>query len=125
MAIRSNTNAARAAIREYIADTLVLRSDEFSRFDASGTIEEACSAYVGYLDRIFANDHLLKTAADRIANDLDGGGAWEICTYERAKLVGAWLQETDAEIDEWYERGKADEMFRRLIIREIITLARR
>lgn len=125
MAIRSNSNAARAAIREYIGETLELRSDEFTHFDASGTLEETCAAYVNYLNTIFKNDYFLKTTADKIANDIDGGGAWEVNTYERARLVGSWLHETDAEIDEWYECGKADEMFRRLIIREIMTIARR
>lgn len=125
MAVRSNSKVAKEAIRRYIGETLVLRSDEFTRFDASGTLEGTCKAYVAYLDHIFRNDYVLKTTADRIRHDLDGGGAWEICTYERARLIGSWLQQTDEEIDRYYERDMCDDTFRNLIVREVMDLARR
>lgn len=125
MAIRSNTKEAKAAIREYIKDTLVLRSDEFTRFDASGTLEDTCRAYVDYIDEIMRNDHVCKGTANHIRHDLDGGGAWEVYTYERAKLVGSWLHQTEEEIDRYYERGMCDETFRNLIVREIMQLAGR
>ena len=125
MAIRSNTKAAKAAIREYIQKTLALRSNEFTRFDASGSLEDTCKAYCEYLDRIFKGDYVMKGTADYIRHDLDGGGAWEICTYERGKLVGSWLQQDTATIDRYYDLGKCDEMFRYLIVREVMQLAGR
>ena len=126
MAIRSNTKAARAAIREYIAKVLVERSDELNPlYETGGTLEDMCAEYVAYLNRVLSDRRYYRTDADRIAQDMNSGGPWELCTYERARLVGAWLHETEAEIDAWYERGKADEMFCNLITREILTLARR
>lgn len=125
MAIRSNTKAAKEAIRKYISETLALRSDEWSRFSEGESLADTCKAYCDYLDRIFRNDYVLKGTGNRIRHDIDGGGAWEVCTYERAKLIGSWLQQSESEIDDYYERGMCDETFRNLIVREIMQLARR
>lgn len=125
MSVRSNSKVAKEAIREYIRETLALRSDEFTRFDASGDLAETCKAYCEYLDRIFKGDHFMKCTADYIRHDMDGGGAWEIYTWERALLIGSWLQQTDAEIERYYERGMCDDTFHYLIVREITQLARR
>ena len=125
MAIRSNSKEAKAAIRKYIGETLALRSDESTRFDAAGSLEETCKAYVEYIDEIMKNDLAVRGTANHIRHDLDGGGAWEVYTYERAKLVGSWLHQTEEEIDRYYERGMCDETFRNLIVREVMQLAGR
>ena len=125
MAIRSNSKAAKTAIRKYIKETLALRSDESRRFENCNDLADTCAAYCDYLDRIFKNDYVLKYTSTRIAHDIDGGGAWEIGTWERALLIGEWLQEDEATLDRFYEQGKVDEMFRRLIIREVMQLAGR
>ena len=126
MAIRSNSKAATDKIKAYIWECLVERSDESSRFNVLGaTFEGLCKAYTEYLDEIFRNDYKLKSTADRVRYDLDGGGAWEVGTWERAKMVGFWLDETEDEIDRYYERGKADDMWRNLIVREVMKAAGR
>lgn len=125
MAIRSNSKAAKAAIREYVKKTLALRSDEWTRFEQGNDLADTCRAYCDYLDRIFKNDYVLKYTSQRISHDIDGGGAWEIGTWERALLIGEWLQEDEATLDRFYEQGKVDEMFRYLITREVIQLAGR
>ena len=125
MAVRSNSKAAKEAIREYIRETIATRSDESRLFDNCTSLAETCKAYCEYLDHIFRNDYTMRTTASRIRHDIDGGGAWEICTYERAKLVGSWLQQDEATIDNYYERGMCDDTFRNLIVREIMQLAGR
>lgn len=125
MAIRSNTKAAKEAIRKYIRETLALRSDEWSRFSEGESLEDTCKSYCEYLDSIFKGDYVMKCTADYIRHDIDGGGAWEICTYERAKLIGSWLQQSESEIDDYYERGMCDETFRNLVVREVLAMAGR
>lgn len=125
MAIRSDSKAAKAAIRNYIREVLIDRSDEDTRFRNCESLADTCKGYVEYLDSVFKNDHVAKCTRDRIYHDLDGGGAWEIGTWERGLLVGSWLQQDETTIDRYYEQGKCDEMFRYLVAREIMTLAGR
>lgn len=125
MSIRSNTKAAKAAIREYVKGVLIDRSDEFTRYVVSDDLAATCKGYVEYLRTILKNDYAIKCDRDRIYHDMDGGGAWEIGTWERALLVGSWLHQDEQTINRYYERGDCDEMFRYLIAREILFLAGR
>lgn len=119
MALRTNSKEARQAIRHYVEGCV--RDMELDTTDE--TFEGRCAFLLNGMRRRF-NRTFYPTDYDLIDAEVNGGGVWTPGTWDRALLIAGWLHETEEEAERHYERGKVDELFTRLVSREIIEAAR-
>lgn len=117
--LRSNSRAAKTAVRKFIVESLRCMIDD----DESMTDDELVRYFYDDVMRTLKSDKWHRTPAEKVSYNLDCGG-WECGTWARRKLVEEWLQETPEESERFTDE-QAEDMFKRLVTREVLSIAER
>lgn len=105
------------AVREYLASVLPERMDEYDQSDAEA-LPEMARVYLETLASELSGDKTLKTMSDYIRYDVDAG-TWEWRTWQRAEMLGAWL---DLDPETLRDSGEVDTLFRNVIAAELLQI---
>ena len=114
---KTNSKEVKAAVRKYISECIeegLTTKDVYDNFKRTYFATENQKKY-------FSNNE--RTAFKHWLTTIPGSFNIEFVTFEIVNIVGSWLDQTEKELEKYYEEPtKTEELFRELITKHFFEM---